>query len=161
MNTRRKVSVLLAAVTLLPFVLHAAEDGPLVSRVAQSILEGEGFRLFSFSSAQPAPLFLTATLDGQVIKILDIPPSKEIVLAFKLGKENRVEAVHAHFTGGSAIRRYGSGFHDLTFTTLHSLNPIQEGTAFLTLRSEGHVLEFQLTKKSSTTTRNFISGTRQ
>lgn len=143
----QKAAVILAVLSLLPIVLHAEDDGPLVSRVAQSILEGEGYRLFSFSSDEPTPLILTATLDGQVTKILDIPPSKEIVFAFKLGKENRIEAVHAHYTGGSAIRRYGSGFHELTFTTLHSLNPIQEGTSFLTLRSKEHALEFKLIKE--------------
>jgi len=139
--------VLLTALVFIPSVVRADGAERLIPGVAQSILEGEGYRLFSFTADEAAPLQLTATLDGQSTKILDILSSKEVVLAIKLGKENLVEAIHVHFTGGSAIRKFGSGFHELSFTTVYFSNPIQEGTPFLTLRSKEHDLEFRLAKK--------------
>jgi hypothetical protein len=148
MNTTRKhLAVFLAALIFLPSVFQAADSQLSIPGVAQSILEGDGYRFFSFTADESVPLLLTATLDKDATKILDIPASNEMVLTIKLGKGNIVQAIHAYYAGGSAARTYGKGYHELNFSTVYSSNPIEIGEPFLTLRSPEHYLVFTLSKQ--------------
>lgn len=148
MNTIRKhLGVVLMILLFLPSALHAEGSQLSIPKVAQSILEADGYRFFTFTTDDPVPLLLTATLDDQSIEIMEIRASKEVVLAIKLGKENILQAIHAYYVGGSETHSFGSGYGDLTFTTVSFSNPIELAKPFMTLRSPNHSIAFQVTKK--------------
>jgi len=148
MNTIRKhLSIVLPVLLFLPSALHAEDSQLSIPRVAQSILESDGYRFFTFSTDEPVPLLLTATLDDQSIEIMQIRASKEIVLAIKLGKENTLQAIHAYYTGGSETHSFGSGYGDLTFSSVSFSSPIELAKPFMTLRSPNHSIVFQVIKK--------------
>lgn len=146
-SAHRRLILFLAASLLIPLVSQAADNALSIPNVAQKILEDEGYRFFNFSSDAPVPLLLTATLDDRAVETFEIRPSKDVVLAIKLGDGNRVQAVRLYYAAGSEVRRYAAGLGETTFMTVGFSNPIEIDKPFLFLKSPQSSLEFKLSKK--------------
>ena len=146
-TARNQLLLFLTAFFFVPAVLLAGDGALSIPKVAQRILEEDGYKFFNFTTDEPAALVLTVTLNGRVAGTFDIRPSKEVVLAIKLGEANIVQAIHIYYASGSEVRRYAGGLGEVAFTTVIFSNPIEIDKPFLMLKSAKDSLVFKVLRK--------------
>jgi hypothetical protein len=116
--------------------------------VAERIIKDEGYQLFRFAPEAAQPFQLSVRLNG-VEKTQDsyvVPGVKECVVAVRLGKNNRLEAVRVYYDRGMVSAVFPPN-HFPEFNGSMSQAKIELNAPFLTLKDARAELEILLRSK--------------